>query len=169
MSRTQFSPSCDTARDDCSLALYPAAPARTLADCKPLQFHCGKPPPAADPSTFMIIDFEMLERPPGRQNLGRFYFPGANKAAAADEAHRPPRRYLTAFVRPKSRPLDEVDLGRQVARNFETDFLLANSGFRPNLHSVSSKAVNCFQLASPAEGPPDWCRHLLCRPNLRIG
>ena len=45
----------ETAREDCSLALYPAMPARTLDECKPLQFHCGNPPPAADPRTFMII------------------------------------------------------------------------------------------------------------------
>jgi hypothetical protein len=35
--------------------------------------------------------------------------------------------------------LDEVDLGRKVAGDFETNFLLAHFGFRPDLHGVSSK------------------------------
>jgi hypothetical protein len=47
--------------------------------------------------------------------------------------------------------LDKIDLSRQVARNFETDFLLAHSGFRPNFHRVSSKALNCFPVL---QAPP---------------
>jgi hypothetical protein len=35
--------------------------------------------------------------------------------------------------------LDEVDFGRKVARDFETNFLLAHFGLRPDLHGVSSK------------------------------
>src|SRR6185369_14902953 len=62
LSNTQLAPSAETASEDCSLALYPATPARTLAECKPLQFHCGNPPPAADPRTLMIIDFDMVTR-----------------------------------------------------------------------------------------------------------
>ena len=34
--------------------------------------------------------------------------------------------------------LDEVDLGRQIARNLEADGLLANLRFVPNLHWGSS-------------------------------
>src|SRR6185437_1694865 len=51
------------------------------------------------------------------------------------------------------KPLDKVDFGRQVARDFETNFLLANCGLRPNFHGVSSKAVNCFHHCKPRRGP----------------
>ena len=33
----------------------PAAPLRTSAELRPLQFHCGKPPPAAEPRTLIIM------------------------------------------------------------------------------------------------------------------
>jgi hypothetical protein len=32
--------------------------------------------------------------------------------------------------------LDDVDLGRQVARNLEANFLLTNCGLRPGLHDI---------------------------------
>ncbi len=39
--------------------------------------------------------------------------------------------------------LDNVDLSRQVRRNFEADFLLTNGGLGPGLHDVSSRSVTC--------------------------
>jgi hypothetical protein len=35
--------------------------------------------------------------------------------------------------------LDDVDLGRQVARDLEANFLLTNSGLRPDLHDIPPK------------------------------
>jgi hypothetical protein len=46
--------------------------------------------------------------------------------------------------------LDEVDLCRKVARNFEADFLLANFGLRPGLHGFFLQAVTAF----PAQQTP---------------
>ena len=37
-----------------------------------------------------------------------------------------------------SNSLDQVDLGREVARDLETNFLLANGGLCPDFHGVSS-------------------------------
>jgi len=37
-----------------------------------------------------------------------------------------------------SKPLDQIDLGRQVARNFENNFLLANCRLHPDFHGESS-------------------------------
>ena len=47
-------------------ALKPGVPARTAAQLWQLQFHCGKPPPAEDPRTLMIMVSSSLgaRRPP---------------------------------------------------------------------------------------------------------
>jgi hypothetical protein len=37
-----------------------------------------------------------------------------------------------------SKSLDEIDFGREVAGDFETNFLLANGRLRPDFHVVSS-------------------------------
>ena len=42
--------------------------------------------------------------------------------------------------------LDQVDLGRQIARDFETNFLLAYCGLRPDFHGVSSSMFDRFFL-----------------------
>ena len=49
---------------------------------------------------------------------------------------RPPRLYAQAISRASEKDvrLDDVDLGRQVARDFEADFLLANLRLVPDLH-----------------------------------
>ena len=50
--------------------------------------------------------------------------------------------------------LDDVDFGRQVARNFETNFLLANGWLGPNLHdSFLHRDKLRFQLRRPRRGP----------------
>ena len=53
--------------DDCVRAFARTAPARTPAQLRQLQFHCGKPPPAAAPSTVMRMNFSssMCKRPGG--------------------------------------------------------------------------------------------------------
>jgi hypothetical protein len=50
---------------------------------------------------------------------------------------------MAAVQEPKgSNSLDEVDLSRQIARDFETNFLLANSGLCPDFHGVSSSVFD---------------------------
>src|SRR5579863_5535422 len=44
-----------TAMGDCVLARALRVPARTPAQLRQLQFHCGKPPPAADPRTRILM------------------------------------------------------------------------------------------------------------------
>src|SRR5882757_633252 len=44
-----------TAMDDCVRARVCIVPLRTPAQLRQLQFHCGKPPPAAAPSTLIFI------------------------------------------------------------------------------------------------------------------
>ena len=59
--------------------------------------------------------------------------------------------------------LDDVDFGRQVARHFETDFLLAHGRLGPDLHdSFLHNAKLRFQLRRPRRGPTHWCRHFFC-------
>ena len=58
-----------------------------------------------------------------------------------------PLRLLSALK--KDRRLDDVDLGGEVARHFETNGLLANLRFVPNLHwrySRSWKGAFCAAL-----------------------
>lgn len=50
MSRNQRSPSALTATQDCVRAFAFSSPARRPRQFEQLQFHCGKPPPAAVPS-----------------------------------------------------------------------------------------------------------------------
>ena len=49
--RTQRPPSLETAIEDCVRAIACSDPSRWPRQLRQLQFHCGKPPPAADPST----------------------------------------------------------------------------------------------------------------------
>src|SRR5262245_955491 len=51
LSRTQRPPSSLTAIDDWLRGRARTVPARTPAQFRQLQFHCGKPPPAAEPKT----------------------------------------------------------------------------------------------------------------------
>jgi hypothetical protein len=61
-------------------------------------------------------------------------------AAAADSPKIDRRAGISQGLRDRRlHSLDEVDFGRKVARDFETNFLLANFGLRPGLHGVSSK------------------------------
>ncbi|MNF03846.1 hypothetical protein D3C80_2032430 [compost metagenome] len=46
---TQFTPSSEMAMDDWVRAVARKLPSRKPAQFTQLQFHCGKPPPAADP------------------------------------------------------------------------------------------------------------------------
>ncbi|CFX04216.1 protein of unknown function [Candidatus Filomicrobium marinum] len=55
LSKSQSVPFALTASDDWVRGENPGSPARALAQFEQLQFHCGKPPPAADPNTFMIM------------------------------------------------------------------------------------------------------------------
>ena len=54
MNNTPSTPSCGRTKiDDWVRALAFTVPARTPAQLRQLQFHCGKPPPAEEPSTLM--------------------------------------------------------------------------------------------------------------------
>src|SRR5690606_153872 len=53
--RSQLRPSMLTAADDWVRGCRPGTPRRTSAQLRQLQFHCGKPPPAAEPNTLIII------------------------------------------------------------------------------------------------------------------
>ena len=49
--------------------------------------------------------------------------------------------------------LDDVDLGRQIARNFEADFLLTNLRLVPDLHWLSSVMARCLSSwSAPRQG-----------------
>ena len=54
LNSNQSCPFEETAIEDWVLAVYPGLPARTLEQLLQLQFHWGKPPPAAEPKTLMI-------------------------------------------------------------------------------------------------------------------
>jgi hypothetical protein len=45
----------DTAIDDCVRAVARTVPLRSPAQLRQLQFHCGKPPPAAEPNTTIFM------------------------------------------------------------------------------------------------------------------
>jgi hypothetical protein len=55
---------------------------------------------------------------------------GPKTVTAAREGRRTKKNRLSETT------LDDVDLGRQVRRHFEADFLLANGGLGPGLHDV---------------------------------
>jgi hypothetical protein len=57
---------------------------------------------------------------------------GLKKFAAAEGSGR------RIVVSQKWGSSDDVDLGRQIARNLEPDFLLAHLRLVPNLHGISS-------------------------------
>jgi len=55
LNSTQSVPSAETAIDDWVRGRARIVPLRTPSQFGQLQFHCGKPPPAAEPSTLMRI------------------------------------------------------------------------------------------------------------------
>ena len=65
-SRNQFAPSALTATDDCVRGRPPDHPLGPVGSTGQLQFHCGKPPPAADPRTMILTS-----GPPGLAGCGR--------------------------------------------------------------------------------------------------
>ena len=48
------------------------------------------------------------------------------------------RAYGSSVHEPNQPILDQVDFGREIARDLEANFLLAHGRLRPNLHDVSS-------------------------------
>jgi len=62
------------------------------------------------------------------------------------------RRARTAQTRCERIDLDDVDLSRQVAGDFEADFLLTNCGLGPGLHDGSS--LKCDKLLYRKSAPP---------------
>src|SRR5688500_1047660 len=58
----------DTAIEDCVRFSARTEPLRTPAQLRQLQFHCGKPPPAAEPSTRIFISLHLIR--PGRSPPG---------------------------------------------------------------------------------------------------
>jgi hypothetical protein len=83
--------------------------------------------------------------------------------------HRPPRRCLTLSVS-RDVNLDDVDFGRQVARDFETNFLLADGRLGPDLHDgFLSFWVSCVPNSQTlARVHPLVQTLFLCGTNLRI-
>jgi hypothetical protein len=77
-----------TAIEDCVRARVCTAPLRTPAQLRQLQFHCGKPPPAAEPNTRIfkgIVPARQLHRAKRGQE------PGFAKAAVTTPStHRAP-------------------------------------------------------------------------------
>ncbi len=73
LSSTQSLPFEEMANDDWVRTRNPGFPARTLALMWPLQFHWGKPPPAAAPSMRIIMTLKLLwnSRPPGSRQLAK--------------------------------------------------------------------------------------------------
>jgi hypothetical protein len=59
--------------------------------------------------------------------------PAKTKAAAKWPPLKEPRG---------SNSLDQIDLSREIARDFEANFLLANGRFRPDFHGVSSSVFD---------------------------
>lgn len=87
---------------------------------------------------------------------------GSGESTTAADEPTDRRANLTKLVRPNP-TLDEVDLGRQVARDLEANFLLANFGLRPNLHDGFLHAVNCFPSCKPRRGPTRLVQTLVVR------
>lgn len=52
---SQFSPSALTAIDDCVRGRALIVPRRRPSQLRQLQFHCGNPPPADEPSTLIFM------------------------------------------------------------------------------------------------------------------
>ena len=48
--------------------------------------------------------------------------------------------------------LDDVDLGRQVARDLKANFLLGNLGLCPNLHRIPPVKTLCLHSGAPRRG-----------------
>ncbi|MNS55640.1 hypothetical protein D3C72_2006970 [compost metagenome] len=59
---TQFTPSSEIAMDDCVRALARRLPSRKPAQFTQLQFHWGKPPPAAEPRIWTNMDAPSFQR-----------------------------------------------------------------------------------------------------------
>src|SRR5687767_13757100 len=71
LSRTKSLTLALTATEACVRACKPRTPLRTSAEFRPLQFHCGRPPPAPDPST-LINMMEVAWRAGARLVKGNF-------------------------------------------------------------------------------------------------
>jgi hypothetical protein len=57
--------------------------------------------------------------------------------------------FWTAVSEPfGSKSLDDVDLGREVARDFEANFLLANFRLGPGLHVIFSSGIRLQPVAA---------------------
>lgn len=54
LNKIQLSPSLLTAIEDWVRGVKPLTPALTFEQFEQLQFHCGNPPPAAEPKTLII-------------------------------------------------------------------------------------------------------------------
>src|SRR4029078_6451283 len=65
LSRPLWRPSSLTPPEVCVRGLSPATPLRTSAELRPLQFHCGKPPPAAEPRTLITMAPGQVAAGPG--------------------------------------------------------------------------------------------------------
>ena len=59
--------------------------------------------------------------------------PQKNNGGLADR-----RAYGSSVHEPHQPILDQVDFGREIARDLEANFLLTHGRLRPNLHDVSS-------------------------------
>ena len=76
LNKTQCSPSPLTVIDDCVRAVNSGEPQRTALQFGQLQFHCGKPPPAAEPKTLIfkmrvsLLLFISRHKPPNIHRSG---------------------------------------------------------------------------------------------------
>ena len=66
--------------------------------------------------------------------------PGESGAAGKKQRRPfgPPCLWLVSAQAKPTSSLDEVDFGREIARDLEANFLLAHGRLRPNLHGISS-------------------------------
>ena len=69
--RIQLAPSALTAMDDCVRARALMCPRRKPSQLRQLQFHCGKPPPAAEPSTRILTVLLAGGKSPEMGRIGR--------------------------------------------------------------------------------------------------
>src|SRR5688572_4753193 len=66
LSRNQLLPSALTATDSCVRAVAASVPARSPLQLKQPQFHCGNPPPAAEPNTRTLMALSPSSSSPSR-------------------------------------------------------------------------------------------------------
>ena len=86
LNSTQSVPSAETAIDDCVRGRARIVPLRTPSQFGQLQFHCGKPPPAAEPSTLMCISAFVRSQKDESPAWG--LSPGAHRSLAGGDVHR---------------------------------------------------------------------------------